>query len=57
MVQECVRIEVKPRYVREEGNLRLFQRVAPEVIKSSSAKIVHFEAPIKAGKSNGGKND
>jgi len=54
--EKKIKIKVEPRYVREEGNLRPFQREALEVIKSSSAKVIHFGASIRAGKSSGGKN-
>ncbi len=56
MSEKKIKIKVEPRYVREEGNLRPFQREALEVIKSSSAKVIHFGASIRAGKSSGGKN-
>jgi superfamily II DNA or RNA helicase len=42
-------LQTKPRWVREEGGLRPFQRQTLEAIKGS-AKLIEVEAPVGAGK-------
>jgi len=48
----AVKIQIEPRWVREEGGLRGFQREALGAIKDSSARIIEVEAPVGAGKSH-----
>lgn len=50
-MENRLNIQIEPRYVKEEGDLRPFQRETLEVIKDTSGKIVEVEAPVGAGKS------
>jgi len=51
-LENRLKIQIEPRWVREEGRLRGFQRETLGAIKDSSARIIKIEAPVGAGKSH-----
>lgn len=51
-MEERLKIQVEPRYVKEEKGLRVFQKQTLEAIKDSLVKIIEVEAPVGAGKSH-----
>ncbi len=48
---DSVNLKVYPRYVKEKGGFRPFQKQGIEAIKDSSSKIITLEAPVGSGKS------
>lgn len=50
--EPTTKLQIEPRYVKEEDGLRPFQKQTLKAIKDSSAKIVEVEAPVGSGKSH-----
>ncbi len=46
------KIGVEPRFVKQDGNLRIFQKESLKAIKESKERIILVEAPVGSGKSH-----
>lgn len=50
-MENRLKIQVEPRYVKEDNRLRPFQKQAIEAITNSNTKLIFVEAPVGSGKS------
>lgn len=51
-LEETVSLEIGPRFVKQEGETRPFQKKTIDAIKHSHVKLIFVEAPVGAGKSH-----
>jgi len=49
-MENNINLKINPRYVREENNLRPFQKETLDAIKNSDAKLIFVEAPVGSEK-------
>jgi CRISPR-associated helicase Cas3 len=50
-MERILKLQVEPRFVKEEEGFRPFQKETLDAIKNSDAKIILVEAPVGSGKS------
>lgn len=48
---ESIKLQIEPRFVKEENGFRPFQKQTINAIKNSDVKIIMVEAPVGSGKS------
>jgi len=47
-----IKLQIEPRFVKEENGFRPFQKQTIDAIRNSDAKIIMMEAPVGSGKSH-----